>query len=383
MDRARGAGESKRDTNAKTIQLVQLISEIGPDIPEIARRLGQFKESVRYRYKNRILDKGLAVQAVLNHEKLGLRQLEVIVFFPEEIREYAQSILTSMSELCYVTSFEKLMPQGQYLVGAAVPNEFVRAYIGFLDSLRRKGVFSSIDVHIFDWFKRPPMQAQFYDFSAGRWDFDWSTKSTRSFEAEAYTPSTKSKFDYTDLLVLKELRVDAAQSMVWISRKLRTNYKKLIWHYRTHIIKSGLISGYTVRWPGTKYESRIERALHRQHAYFWVDLIVRDLNEVERMALMSNISRLPFLWAEAGGKDYFAQLAFPVDYFTEAMQYLAKSINPVRERANLYLMDQTDALAFTISYKLYDEQRRTWTLEVSSLLEKFEGLILRIKEKGG
>jgi len=41
--------ESKKDVNTRTAQLVQLLTEIGPDIPEIARRLGQFKESVRYR----------------------------------------------------------------------------------------------------------------------------------------------------------------------------------------------------------------------------------------------------------------------------------------------------------------------------------------------
>ena len=39
-----------RDTSYKTAEMVKLISEIGPDIPEISRRLGQYKESVRYRY---------------------------------------------------------------------------------------------------------------------------------------------------------------------------------------------------------------------------------------------------------------------------------------------------------------------------------------------
>jgi hypothetical protein len=41
----------RRDPGASTIALVKLVTEIGPDIAEIARRLGQFNESVRYRYK--------------------------------------------------------------------------------------------------------------------------------------------------------------------------------------------------------------------------------------------------------------------------------------------------------------------------------------------
>ena len=41
--------EPNGDVNTKTAQLVQLLVEIGPEIPEIARKLGQYKESVRYR----------------------------------------------------------------------------------------------------------------------------------------------------------------------------------------------------------------------------------------------------------------------------------------------------------------------------------------------
>ena len=37
-----------------------MITEMGPNISEIARRLGQFKESVRYRYKEKLLNKVLA-----------------------------------------------------------------------------------------------------------------------------------------------------------------------------------------------------------------------------------------------------------------------------------------------------------------------------------
>ena len=36
-------------SNVKTGQLARMITEIGPNISEIARQLGQFKESVRYR----------------------------------------------------------------------------------------------------------------------------------------------------------------------------------------------------------------------------------------------------------------------------------------------------------------------------------------------
>ena len=93
-----------------------------------------------------------------------------------------------------------------------------------------------------------------------------------------------------------------------------------------------MIKGYTLRWPGTKYDSKEERALHRQHRYFWVDLLAKGLSKVERMDLMSKTNRLPFQWAEAGGEgDYFSQMAFPVDFFTEAMQHMEEVIRPVKD----------------------------------------------------
>ncbi len=374
----------REDTNSRTAQLVQLISEIGPDIPEISRRLGQFKESVRYRYKEKVLKRGLAVQAIVDHEKLGLKQLEVIADFSAEFDEYAQSILAAMSEIFYVTSFEKLFPKGRYLIGAAVPEEFVPGWSGFVNELRGKGVLTSVEVHGFDWFRRVPMKTQFYDFDAGRWDYDWSNQTGMNFGSAAYAPSPRAKFDSIDLFILKELYIDASRSLVDISVKLKENYKKLAWHYNTHVLGRKLVKGFSVRWPGTKYDYKIDKALHRQHRYFGVDLVARDLSEVERMDLMSKTNKMPFLWAEAGGgRSYFAQLAFPVDFFTEAMQRMEEIIRPVKDKADLYLPDQTRALAFTISYRLYDQRSRRWTLDVPMLQNKFDELIVKIKEKRG
>lgn len=381
MNRAFEAGESK-DINLKTAQMVQLISEIGPDIPEIARRLGQFKESVRYRYKEKILNKGFAIQAIVDYSRLGLRHLEMFVGFSEEFREHAQTILIAMSELCYVSGFEKIFPTGDYMVGADVPEEFVDEYMDFILGLRQKGLFSHVNVHTFDWFRRIPMRTQFYDFSAGRWDFDWSTRTAGGFDTTAYTPSERGRFDLLDLLILKELYIDASRPLIEISRKLGENYKKLAWHYNKHV-KSGLIKGYTLRWPGTKYNFKVERALHRQHRYFWIDLLVRNLSEVERMELVSKVNRLPFVWAEAGGRDYFAQFAFPVDFLTEAMQHLESILGPVRDRAELHMPDQTSALAFTISYKRYNQKSQRWTFDAPALQSRFAELILKIKESRG
>ncbi len=374
--------ESKKDLNTRTAQLVELLTEIGPDIPEIARRLHQFKESVRYRYKEKIIGRGFAVQALVDHEKLGLRRVVFIVEFSDDYRQYANAILSAMNELCYVVHFAKTLPDGKYVVNASVPQQYVEDFVRLLEVLKERGLFSAVSARVFDWVRILPMRANFYDFNSGRWDFDWSTLASRDYAAASYTPSQPVHFDYTDLLILKELHMDANKSLTEIAEKLKINYKKLAWHHANHVLGRGLIKGYRIGWMGTRYNYKLEKALHRKHRYLAVDLMVANVSEYERMELMSKMNQLPFLWGEAGGSNYYAEFGFPVDSITEALQYLEGAIVRFRERSTCYIFDFTNSLSFTISYQLYDESRKMWTFDLPGLLSRFDNMRIKIKEKG-
>jgi len=375
------ATRDRADTNFKTVQLAELLTQIGPDINEISRRLGQYKESVRYRYDERILGKGIAVQGAIDHEKLGLRRVVFIIEFSDEYEQYARSILIAMSDLCYVTGFERIMPDGSYVVNASVPEEFVNQYFDFVKALERNGLFRCDKILAFDWYRQVPMRAKLYDFDSGRWDFDWSNVGIT--EAWGHRPSKRVKFDSTDLLIVKELRIDATQLLKEMAPKFNVGYKKLAWHYNTHVKQRGLLRGYTLNWMGTRYDFKLEKALHRKHRYFAIDMLAEDLSEVERMELMSKSNALPFLWAEAAGKNYWAQFVFPLDNMVEAYQYLTSSVRPIRNKAKILVADQANALSFTISYKLFDEKRKVWTFEQEELLKKFGELTLKIRQDAG
>lgn len=369
------------NVNARTIQLVKLLTEVGPDVPEISRRLGQFKESVRYRYKEKILNRGFAVQAKVDHEKLGLRRVIVVLDFAEDYRKFSQSILASMNELCYLVSFAKTMPGGYYVASFSAPRGLIDQLKSFLAAMKEKGMLSRLDVVDFDWMRVVPMKSEFYDFDTGRWDFDWTAKATSDFGSAQYMPSSPTKFDYVDLLIIKELQMDANKSLKEISDKLKVNYKKLAWHYTTHVMARRLLSGYSVNWMGTRYDYGIEKALHRQHQYFAVDLMVHGVTEYETMALRQAVDRLPFLWSEAVGVNYFCEFAFPVDFVVEGLQYLTDTISAVKERAEIYVVDQSNAASFTISYSRFDQALKKWSFDLKDLINRFEALIVEIKKE--
>ena len=370
-------------TNDRTIQLVKLLNEVGPDIPEISRRLQQFKESVRYRYKEKILNKGFAVQANVDHERLGLRRVEAVLDFAEDYKKFSESILASMNELCYLVGFAKTMPRGYYVAGFSAPREFVDDLKSFLNLMKEKGMFSRLDIVDFDWIRFSPMKAEFYDFDTGMWDFDWTTKATSDFGSAQYMPSGPTKFDYTDLLLIKEYQMDANKSLREISDKLKVNYKKLAWHYSTHVMARRLLNGYSVNWMGTRYDYEIEKVLHRQHRYFAVILMVRGVTEYETMSLRQALVRLPYLWSEAVGANYSCEFAFPVDFVVEGLQYLTEAVSAVKDKAEIYTVDQSEAATFTISYSRFNQARKKWEFDLEDLIKRFDKLIVEIKKETG
>lgn len=377
------APDGKKDVNVRTAQLVQLVSEIGPDIPEISRRLGQFKESVRYRYKEKLMSKGFAVQAMPDHERLGLRRMIAVVEFTEAYSTYAQAILASMNELCFVVSYARTVPDGDYVVNFSIPGSQVKEVKRFLSSLREKGMFAKLETLDFDWVRNVPMKAEFYDFDTGRWDFDWAARKPKDRSAAARLPSTPTRFDSTDLLIVKELQMDANKSLKEISDKLKINYKKLAWHHNTHVVQSQLIRGYRINWMGTRYDYKTDKALNRKHRYLWVDVLISATSDHERAILGSKFSQLPFIWAEAGGANYFAEVALPLDYVVEGLQFIDEACVGMKDRLRMYVMDQTNAVAFTIPYQLYDQAGKQWRFEPRELSAKFDNLIQKIAERAG
>jgi winged helix-turn-helix DNA-binding protein len=375
-------GRSK-EVSVRTAQLVQLLTEIGPDIPEIARSLGQFKESVRYRYKEKILNKGFAVQAAVDHEKLGLRRMVAVLGFTNDYEQYAQSILTAMSELCYVQSFAKSLPDGRFVVNISLPFEHVGSMSELLNRLKERGMFSHVELMEFEWFRNPPMKAEFYDFDEGRWDFDFAGPHAENLEASNYRPSVAAKFDEIDLLIIKQLQKDANKSLKDIADELKLNYKKLAWHHNTHVIGRNLLRGYRINWMGTTFDFKVDRALHRKHRYIPGMLLIKDIDPLSLAFIRQKIDQLPFLWAEAGGRNYYVEFALPVDYLTESLLYVSEAVSKVKERVRMFAVDQTKSIGFTVAPQLFNEKSRQWVFNKEELTMRFENLLQQVKRETG
>jgi hypothetical protein len=378
--RARSRSVSRQDdSNSKIAEMVKLLTKYGPQINRISRELRIHKETARYWYKEKLLKKGYTVQAVPNHEKLGLKRVVALVEFSDEFKPYADAILMAMSELCYLNSFMKTLPEDLYSIQASVPMEQSGKWIEFMYTLKQRGLFNSIQTASFDWVRVVPMRSEIYDFESDAWQYDWTSKPKGEPGSPDSIQRVKSKLDSVDLGIIKQMQLDPDTSLVDAHEKLQVNYKTLTWHYRTHVVGNGLLKGYLVNWAGTRYDPKLEKALHRRHKYMWGELLVRDVTESERLELMANISRLPFVWLEAGGQNYFAQIAFPTETLAEALAFVKEITSSIREKATWHFTDQTNALRFTLVPSLYDAATKKWKFDETEMISRFDKLVLEIK----
>ena len=367
-----------RDINGKIAEFVKNVTEVGPDIPEVAKRMGEHKESVRYWFK-KLIKQGIIVQPSVNFERMGLARVVVIADFAKEFENQAEPILTAMSQLCYVHSFVKTLPEGSYIVKGTVPVESVGAWIEMMRRLGEEGLFTSLDFSTYDWARNAPMKSDLYDFEEGQWEFEWSTPA-KVYPEAVEGPSAKVPVDRIDLEIIKWLQRDETKPLSEIHRETGINYKTLNFHYRKHVLGKQLLKGHRVNWIGTAYNPENERGKHRSHTYQPIDIVIKDITPGERATLMGLTNAIPFLWFEASGRSsYYVQLVFPTETISEAMQFLGRALEPVKERARWFMADQRHSLWFTLEPRLFDNEVRAWRFNQSEVLAKFEELLLRIK----
>ncbi len=369
-----------RNSRTELARLVELLEKVGPNVNEIARISGQYKETVRYRYREKILNKGFGLQARPNHERLGLKRIILVADLNQDYLPQTGKLFTRLNGTAYVASYYRTLTEGVFVISASVPAEFVGKFREFVRELQSRGVFAKTKLLVFDWFRNLGMNAEFYDFDKDRWELDWQKLQKLSSRVHAIVPAGRATFDYLDLLVLKELQVDATRSLTEIAGKLHISYKRLLRHYR-HLLERDLMHGYRTLWIRTRYDASRDYVMKSKHRYLFLDLLAANLTLEESLSLMTNVHRIPFLWAEAGGRHYFAQIAIPLEYVSEVLQYLRSSVQAIKERVNFYLGDQDDALGFSISYQLYDQSSRTWTFDPAKAFDEIEKILPRLTQQ--
>jgi len=360
--------------------LVRLIEKEGPYINRIARTLGESKDSVRYRYRHAILKNGFRIQAKPNYERLGMKRLILLGDLGDEWRANEARLSTFLNENCYFVNFNRTLLDSRVLANVSIPPRFVDQFTRLLSELASRNVLHVEDTYSFDSFRNPPMRAEYYDFDRDRWDFDWGSHADTALEGAERPDPEQASFSYEDLLIIKELQIDATRSLTEIARKLKLEYKRVLRRFQ-HIEAEGLIRGYRVIWSKDAVDLKRNLIPTPKHRYLPIFFLVRNTTTAEAGRLMAASARFPYLSAEAIGKDYFAQAFIPREQITEGLKYVTDLAEQTKERTEFGFVDFEHSRVFTIPYQMFDQDARQWTFNPQGVLEGLEQMKLVRKEK--
>jgi len=361
------------------VRMTNHLMEFGPNVNEMARHVGQFKETVRYRYHKYVLEKEFAIQANLNYSRLGFTRLVLLVKLAPQFAPYASAIFIAMSDLCYLKGFQRLVFDGSYILQVAVPASLAGECEELYSTLQQMGLFAELEVNRFEEMRNAPMKPEYYDFTTGSWSYDWPKLDVIG---PNLVPSERSEvvpYDRIDLLILKELDADARRSMATVSKNVGVGYKTVHRHYAEHVLGRGLIRGYRILWPGSRYDFKREKAISKRHRYIESAVILNDATEGERAELMSLLNSTPFLWSEASNPGYYAEVYVPPSYYAEFIDYLGGFSRRAEAQLRVLMVDQSNALSFTIAYKLFDWETGKWRLNSADVITRFRSLIMNVR----
>jgi DNA-binding Lrp family transcriptional regulator len=363
--------------------MAEQIMQVGPRIGEISRRTGVHKETLRYRFHKFILRRGFVIQANLDYHRLGLKRLVIFAKLAPKFEEHAVTIMSALSEMCYLTGFAEETLEGTYIMQVTVPSELREECGRLYRTLRDIGIFTEMQVASFEEVRSVPMKPGYYDFFEGTWAYDWQREGTKGAPLVPSGRAEVEKYDLSDLLILKELNIDANRTLVALAKKLNISYKTLVHHYTSHVIGRGLIKSYKVLWQGTRYNPKTEKAESKSHSYLAIALLVRGTSDGQRAKLMASLNQVPFLWFEASDPEYYAEFFVPIGSYADFLRRIRDLTHRTGMKPRLLILDQSKALRFTISYRLFDQEKRAWRLDAADVVARFGNLVVSVNGQAG
>ncbi len=312
---------------------------------------GAHVETIRYKIKKQFRKLGFRIHADVDYGKLGLTLHWATFHFSRSYYEVAPKILRILNQIGYLTYFAKIIPQGHYVALFALPSGKTQQYRGFLRGLQKAGVFEDFTIDEVLVSRHKSMDTRFFNFQSGKWEVEWNkVKEGAGAPLQNDRRDNHQVADYYDLLLIKELQIDALQHVVAAARKLKVNQKTFEYHYRAHVLKQKLIPSYIVRWMQDQ-----EKTL--AHTVMLTRMTFRGLKETEFSNVQRAVSKIPFLWAEELLHDgtYIATLCVPGPELLTTFNYLNGEVSDLYSKVEVGYIKLPEASLFTIPYEMYGD----------------------------
>ena len=346
---------------------------------EIARRLGEPKETVSYSFRSKIRKNGYSVHARWDRGALGLRDVVAVVDIASQYAARATDVMEGMDEHWFLQGITRTVPHGRFILQFTIPEEHYDEFPQLLERMKEEGFLTNVyQVLRFAGRRLRPMDAEHFDFRRGRWEFDWTRASPAPLQVDR--PRPRQRFDLADLSILQYLMMDATTPMNEIAKRMKVSTKTAYRHAR-HVEEKHLIESHGIRWTKTQMNQDLGKPFTPPRKFFYNCVCVQGATRKEIDDLSSRLNSIPFLWAELLGKDYFAQIVMPTEQMVEGMSFMRNALAPVAKKSTSFMIEAGYGVSFTPPRDAFDDSTGEWIFDVEKQMSLLREQLKTVREE--
>jgi hypothetical protein len=357
------------------------IIELGPrDLKRVAQLSGvPYHKTVKV--YNRILQQfKIKISAAANAEALGL----VHAFFTATPnKDYRKVALESLAELHSLLGLAVDSSDFFTIFGALYlpANEKGYDYLRLFESLRTAGFLTEYTTNLFTKKLRYNLRPEYVNWETGKYDFEWDKLTDRQPEDTVVGLVENPSADKIDLLVLKELELNATKTFKQMQEGIKERpgaeiaERLLLYHFSEHVVRRKLLSRYKVYFP-------VSECL--------AVYLVASLKPTSRGEYLKMIRRIPYLSIEFLSEQnpmHVSVLNIPGDAYSSFLSYFNRKVLTLTEESRVFVAIPGMRHTYTIPYELYNEDTNSWDYDyvrdAESVLQKAETLIQSNLNLGG
>ncbi|RLI28879.1 hypothetical protein DRO58_01110, partial [Candidatus Bathyarchaeota archaeon] len=221
-----------------------------------------------------------------------------------------------------------------------------------------------------NWIRYFSMRTDCYDFKNATWRFEWDalSRSDRPVAVSIEEDVQKPRIDKLDLQIAGMLQANSSITMRELARKLGVKYKRLLYHYKEHVLGRGIVKGYIVRWHG-------DRRWRRPLLYMVV--VFHDLSPGEVEEVKEAFQDIPFTWFDAystASSVYLAYLVVPAEHLQDMLKYVWRTLPGLKKKIRYGFIDPECSRSYMVPLDPFDE-RSGWKFSIKTNMNLLHGVL--------
>jgi DNA-binding Lrp family transcriptional regulator len=343
-------------------RLVPFVESDGArNLNQISRDLPIPYQTLRKRMMN-LKERGIVVASVPDVEKIGLERIRASFYLTSPEKE-VKALFGGLHQSAGLRSYARAMISQKFDCEFAIPRRTLDQLSTLLGSLEEMKLIRGVKLQRLVWKEILMLKTQFFDYAKGEWDVDF-TRLSGDPSVEIPAMSEPVRFDYPDLLMIRDLEVDSWIKTVEMARKAGLSFGDAVYHLNNHVLARKLIKSFRLRWNGRK-EAWLK------HSIMGTLFEFKEMTDEKARHAMSIMTSNPFTWSHMRTENgnYLVEALFPVSVFQDAIQYVSSQLRSVGLRPRLYIKDWSCVSTFTIPYTLYNKERAAWDFNSEHALE--------------